>query len=188
NTAGVVAGSSRYLVSSTSFAVTKTTITRNDAAGSWIADGFARGQAVAIGGQSGYWLVSADPTATILTLQGADLTALPAVQKVGIVRIGGDTINVNGSSEVINGAFTVAAPIAGDPAGNANRLTRSDANTWNGTNAGDAAFAVGQQVTISGEWSFPSLVFARNSAGDTITRTDVGNWISDGFAAGQTIW
>ena len=73
-------------------------------------------------------------------------------------------------------------------AGTADRLSRNDGHTWNGTNAGDSAFAIGQQVTISGEWSFPSLVFARNSAGDTITRTDVGNWISDGFAAGQTIW
>jgi Ca2+-binding RTX toxin-like protein len=110
------------------------------------------------------------------------------VQKVGIVRIGADTLNVNGSSEVINGAFTVAAPVTGDPAGTANRLTRSGGNTWNGNNAGDAAFAVGQQVTISGEWSFPSLVFARNSTGDTIKRTDGGNWTSDGFAAGQSFW
>src|SRR5262249_17038022 len=64
-----------------------------------------------------------------------------------------------------------------------------DANTWNGSNAGDAAFAVGQQITISGEWSFSKLVFARNNAGDTITRTDVGgNWLTDGFAIGQSIW
>jgi hypothetical protein len=50
NTPGVVAVSSRKLVSSNSFARTPTTITRNDAGGNWIADGFAKGQAVAIGG------------------------------------------------------------------------------------------------------------------------------------------
>jgi RTX calcium-binding nonapeptide repeat (4 copies) len=183
STAGMVAVSSRNIVS-TPFALTKTTITRSDVGGNWIADGFAIGQAVAIGGQKGYWLVSDEPTATTLTLEGADLPA--AVQKVAIVRIGGDTINVNGSSEVVTGSFDVAAPAAGDPAGTADRLTRNDGHTWDGTDTGDSAFAVGQQVTISATFSFPQVTFARNVMGDTITRSS-GSWLTDGFAAGQTI-
>src|SRR5262249_60058397 len=191
-TPGVVAVNSRNLVS-TPFSLTKTTITRSDVGGNWITDGFARGEAVAIGGQSGYWLVSDDPTATTLPLQGGDLTTLPAVQKVAIVRIGGDTINVNGSSEVVTGNFDVAAPVpgtppVGDPAGTADRLTRNDGHTWDGTGAGDSAFAVGQQVTISATFSFPLVSFNRDAAGDTITRSDVGgNWLTDGFAIGKTI-
>src|SRR5262249_6789032 len=191
-TPGVVAVNSRNLVS-TPFSLTKTTITRSDVGGNWITDGFARGEAVAIGGQSGYWLVSDDPTATTLPLQGGDLTTLPAVQKVAIVRIGGDTINVNGSSEVVTGNCDVAAPVpgtppVGDPAGTADRLTRNDGNAWDGdgAHAGDSAFAVGQQVTISATFSFPQVTFARNAMGDTITRGS-GSWKSDGFAIGQTI-
>jgi hypothetical protein len=61
---------------------------------------------------------------------------------------------------------------------------RADRKAWDA----DSGFAVGQQVSITGEWSFSGLTFARNSAGDTITRNDVdGNWITDGFAPGQTI-
>src|SRR5262249_37337414 len=141
-------------------------------------------------GQSGYWTVAAEPAGDVLQLQGADLTTLvPLVQSVAIIRIGGDEIDVNGSSEIVVGSttnntgMTVAAPINGvDPTGTAARITRTDGKTWDK----DSGFAVGQQITITGEWSFPAVTFARNAAGDTITRAS-GSWLDDGFGAGQTI-
>src|SRR5206468_2335123 len=86
NVAGTVAVTSRFVVS-VPFTVTPSTLTRNDGK-TWAADGFKKGQAIAINGQSGYWTVAAEPAGTVLQLQGADLTSLsPAVQKVAIVRI-----------------------------------------------------------------------------------------------------
>jgi hypothetical protein len=188
NTAGLVSVASRYLVTGP-FTVTATALTR--ASGTWAADGFKKGQAVAIGGQPGYWLVSADPAGAVLKLQGADLTTLSSIPSVAIDRIGGDAITVNGTGEVVTGNFTVSAPVFSgltpDPQGTTDRLTRSDGHTWNGTNAGDSAYSIGQQIALTGEWSFPMVVFARNTMGDTIMRTDGGNWLTDGFVAGETI-
>ncbi|MGY3658239.1 hypothetical protein [Bradyrhizobium sp. USDA 376] len=180
---GTVAVTSRNVVSGP-FTVAAKALTRSS--GSWIADGFAKGQAVAINGQPGVWFVTDDPTSTKLKLTGGDLTALPAIQKVAIVRIGGDTINVNGTTEYINGINTVAAALAGDPQGTTNRITRSDGHGWASDHLGDSAFAVGQQITITGEWSYAGVTFARNANGDTITRSS-GSWLSDGFVAGETI-
>ena len=186
NVGGTVAVSSRNQVSGPFGSVTASTITRSDGK-TWAADGFKKGQAVAIGGAPGYWIVATDPSGGVLQLQGANLTTLSTpVNKVAIIRIGGDAINVNGTGETINGSFADAAPVAGDPAGTTDRLTRSGGSTWNGTNPGDAAYAVGQQVAITGEFSFASVVFARNATGDTIARSS-GSWTTDGFAAGQTI-
>src|SRR5207302_1587006 len=100
---------------------------------------------------------------------------VPAVQTVAIVRIGGDNINVTGSSHYANGTFTVAAPVnvgspTGDPLGTTDRLVRTG-TAWDAD-----GFAVGQQVAIAGEWQFPSVTFARNAAGDTITRAS-GSWL-----------
>ncbi len=188
NAAGLVAESGRFLVPGP-FAVTASTLTLGS--GTWSAYGFRKGQAVAIGGQPGYWLVAADPSGGVLKLQGADLTTLGSIPSVAVVRIGGDNINVNGTGEVVSGGFGVSAPVfAGstpDPQGTTDRLTRTDGHTWNGTAAGDSAYSVGQQIALTGEWSFPAVVFARNAAGDTIRRTDGGSWLTDGFVAGETI-
>src|SRR5439155_26905883 len=102
----------------------------------------------------------------------------------GVVRIGGDAINVLGGSQVVNGSMTVGAPVAADlaPAGTTGKITRTDAKTWF-----DDGFAAGQQVTLTGGFKPATLAFARNGGGDTITRSHGGNWISDGFYAGQTI-
>src|SRR5262249_61818710 len=105
--------------------------------------------AATIGGQPGYWFVSADPSDTILKLQGADLVLLPAVQTIGIVRIGGDNITVNGTGETISGNFTVSAPVFNgqtpDPVGTTDRLTRSDGHTWNGIGGGEGAHPAGPE-------------------------------------------
>src|SRR5262249_55775201 len=131
-----------------SFSVAAKAITRSDN-GSWIADGFAKGQAVAIDGQPGVWFVTDNPTKAKLTLTGGDLSTLNAlspIQKVAIVRIGGDAINVNGTTEYVNGTNAVAAALPGDPQGTTNRITRSDGHGWASNNPGDSAFAVGQQI------------------------------------------
>ena len=177
---GTVAVSNRFQVSAAQaggFTVTASSITR--VSGNWISDGFVNGQAVTVDGQAGLWTVS-DVTSNVLQLQGADLTLLPAVQTVAIARLGGDNIVVNGSSHYANGNFTVTAPVAGDPQGTTDRITRIG-TAWDAD-----SFAAGQQVAITSEFTFPSVVFARNASGDTITRTS-GNWSTDGFLAGQTI-
>jgi hypothetical protein len=185
--AGTVSVTGRFIVGSGISASNATTLTRSS--GSWINDGFKKGQAIAIGGQSGYWLVTADPTDLTLPLQGADLTLLPAVQKVAVIRIGGDNIIVNGTGETLTGSFfNIAAPPAGDMTGATNAITRTDGHSWNGSATGDAAYAVGQQLSITGEWSFANVAFARADTGDTIKRLDGGNWATDGFAAGMSFW
>src|SRR5262249_35947342 len=106
-----------------------------------------------------------------------------------IVRIGGDAINVNGTTEVVSltaNNDTIAAALAGDPTGTVDRIVRSDGHGWASNNAGDSAFAVGQQITVTGEWSYGAVTFARDNGGDTITRT-TGSWVTDGFIAGETI-
>ncbi|MGY4311159.1 Ca2+-binding RTX toxin-like protein [Bradyrhizobium sp. JR3.5] len=118
-----------------------------------------------------------------LDLSGGDLTKLPAIQTVAMVRVGGDNITVNGSSDFVNGSMTVSAPVNTDPAGTLDRIVRGDGKAWDS----DSGFAVGQQVTVTAEFSFPNVTFARSTAGDTITRNDGGNWSTDGFAAGQTM-
>src|SRR5262249_62131154 len=107
---------------------------------------------------------------SVLQRQGAAPTPLGG-QPVAIVRLGGDAITVNGSSHYVNGSFTVAAPVGGDPQGTADRITRTDGKAWDVADS----FAVGQQVTVTGEWRFPGVTFARNATGDTITRAG-GNW------------
>src|SRR5262249_33605640 len=95
----------------------------------------------------------------------------PQTWQIGVVRVGGDAINVNGGSVVANGNFSVAP----------GTITRSDATTW-----GAAGFAPGQQVTLARGLPDYTVSVAPNATRDTITRAS-GSWLAEGFVAGQTI-
>ena len=121
-----------------------------------------RARPIAIDGQPGYWLVSDDPTGSVLKLQGADLTKLCRRSRRSRSSASAATTSTSTAAarRLTGNRFTVAAPLVGDPAGTTDRLTRGDGHTWNGIEPGDSAFAIGQQVALTSEWSFPKVVFA----------------------------
>ena len=135
---GTVAVASRHYVAATFSSVTPTTIVR--ASGGWAAAGFEPGQTIAVSGQAGTLVVQAiSPDGKTLTVGGGTIS--PASQGVnmdlvvGIVRVGGDTINVNAASAVFTGTFAVAP----------GQITRSDGLNWKD----DLKFAIGQQITVT---------------------------------------
>ena len=138
-TAGTVTGTvgvaSRFNVTSL-FTATATTLLRGT--GSWLANGFAVGQQVAVSGQPGTLTVkSVSADGKTLTIAGGVIASTGSVTlTVGVVRVGGDNITVSGAAAAYNGTYNVAP----------GQITRTDSLSW----TTDLHFAIGQQLSVNG--------------------------------------
>src|SRR5262249_9981146 len=135
NFTGTVAVTNRNRLTGTfTVAATGDQITRSS--GTWDADGFAPNQPITINGLPGTWTVAGfDPTMKTMLVRGAALPAGSQTWTIGVVRVGGDNINVTGASDVVNGTFNIVAP---------NMISRASGD-WKAD-----GFVVNQQVTLTG--------------------------------------
>ena len=136
---GTVAVASRNFDALTGATVAAAAITRTDTK-TWVGAGFAAGQTIAVSGQPGTLVVkNISLDGKTLNLQGGAIAAASIgsgkTVVVGIVRVGGDTIKVDGASAVFTGTFNVAP----------GQITRTDATRWDT----DLHFALGQQITVT---------------------------------------
>ena len=168
---------------------TSVTFTAGTVAGS----GLAVGQQVAITGVIGTRTITAISGNT-LTLAGGPMgVASGVVGTVSLVRIGGDTIVVTG------GASTTAA---GGPGSNTctadfNTCTPSplviygdtsqDGLWYGGNPAGISLHNFGPKPLPHDDSIAVTLALVPSTPFGTITRSDGGSWITDGFAIGQNI-
>jgi hypothetical protein len=172
--AGVVAEAGRNSVSgtfTTTSSATGATITRSSS--TWAADGFAVGQSVMVSGQTGTLTVTSisGVGGTRLSLSGGPLvaanTGVGKALTLGIVRVGGDTINVAGAAAVINANFTVS---------NGNQITRNDGKRWDT----DSHYAIGQQISMNGVGSLPAVQKWLAVSGETSAQLVVKSISADG--------
>src|SRR5262249_38338281 len=138
------------------------TIVRTDGK-TWRDLGFAAGQIIALSGQTGTCVVQSVNGGTLKVQSGSIAAAAVGSGKslvIGVVRIGGDAISINGAASVFNGTFNLAV----------GKITRTDLKTWNG----DFHFAIGQQISLN------TGTFDPNSF-QTIGGQSVGNFIGGQF-------
>ena len=191
NVPTTVAVTSRYRVSGTfnRTATTVMTFTVGTVAGS----GLAVGQQVAITGVIGTRTITAISGNTLTLAGGPMIVANGVVGTVSLVRVGGDTIVVTGGasttaaggpgSNTCTADFTTCTPsplvIYGD--------TSQDGLWYGGNPAGISLHNFGPKPLPHDDSIAVTLALVPSTPFGTITRSDGGSWITDGFAIGQNI-
>ncbi|HEX5279640.1 MAG TPA: hypothetical protein VFW28_06150 [Micropepsaceae bacterium] len=175
---GTVAVTNRNNVSGT-FSVTSNTIT-SSTPNYWTANGFAAGQTIVISGEPNPFVVqSITNQGETLNLTGATVanTGTGKSLLIGVVRVGGDNIVVDGASAVFNSTYNVAP----------GQITRTDGKRWDT----DLHFAIGQQITLTSGTVDPNSVQNLGGPSDApqiISQTIGGQFVVTGFSAdGMTL-
>jgi hypothetical protein len=154
------------------------TITRSS--GSWVADGFQVGQAITVLGSArndgAHRIAAISPDGRTLILAPGD--SLADETNTSGVSIGGpDMLQRNDGGSWVNDGFLQGQIV-----------------TISGTAQNDGTYVLGAvtpglltlQPTLDVLTDNPTLTFTSGANGNTITRSQ-GNWIADGFHAGQSI-
>ena len=171
---------------------TNGTITRTDGL-SWLTEGFAAGQMISISGSGLDSTGSTSFTSLSVTANVITLATGPTIQNEASATAP-ETITVQTDATItlpVGGSWTAK----GFAVGNAITVTGSGLNstqpgqTWTitGINGGVAALSPTNPIKTEGSAASPESVIITNNQSGTITRTDGGSFITDGFAVGQSI-
>ncbi len=168
------------------------TITRTDGQ-SWIAQGFAVGQMISVSGSASTAVArrrSPSPpiTANVITLSPGDAiqTEASAAAPETVTVQTNATITLPVGASWITKGFAVgeALTITGSAL---NSTAPGQTFTIVAINGGVAALSLTNQITSEGTAASPETIVITNNQSGSLTRTDGGSFIADGFAVGQSI-
>src|SRR6185437_546693 len=169
------------------------TITRTDALGSWINDGFIVGQAITVVGSTfnntaaGQTFTIAAVTGNVITLSVGDAIrneASPGSPETVTVKHDGTITRTDGGDWTADGfaagqLITVSGSAANSTAaGQTFKITT--------VTAGVITLSPANAIVTEGTSGTPETITVVANTAGTINRT-TGSWIDDGFAIGQTI-
>ena len=167
------------------------TIVRTDG-GSWLSDGFAVGNVISISGSAlnstgNDSFTITGVTGSVITLSTSNVIAAEATAKAS-ERV---TIQRNGTiTRTDGGSWLSAGYAAGQTisvSGSAANSTGSVLYSISAVSAGTIALLPSDAIKTEASAAAPETITVNNGTGSTITRTDGGSWIAQGFAVGQTI-
>ena len=161
------------------------TINRTDG-GSYISDGFSTGESVVLNG-SATAVTIASVTASTITLQSAySVAGLGSAASPQPIAINANAIvRTDGGSWVAEG-FQAGQTIS--VAGSAANSTAPGQNfTIVAVTASTVTLSASSAIHNEASFGSPEPITVTSNQQPTITRTDGGNWINDGFVIGQSI-